>query len=66
MAPKTVTDWINFCREVCMEMCMDESTCLGRVEKESMFGKRKFNRGKPMKQMWVFGGAECSSNDNFF
>ena len=31
-----------------------------------MFGKRKFNRGKPMKQMWVFGGVERGSSESFF
>ena len=71
VSPNTVTDWMNFCREVCMEVCVDESTSLGGVGKiveidESMFGKRKFNRGKPMKQMWVFGGVQRDSNDSFF
>ncbi|EFX68062.1 hypothetical protein DAPPUDRAFT_260665 [Daphnia pulex] len=29
---------------------------------ESMFGKRKYNRGKKRKGVWVFGGVERGSN----
>ncbi|GFU15479.1 uncharacterized protein TNCV_3790121 [Trichonephila clavipes] len=47
---KTVTDWMSF-REVCMEMCVYKNWILGDLDviverDESMFGKRKYNRGK--------------------
>ncbi|KFM76320.1 hypothetical protein X975_13764, partial [Stegodyphus mimosarum] len=47
---KTVVDWRNFCREVCMDVCVKKSEMIGGpgmvVEvDESKFGKRKYNRG---------------------
>ncbi|GFW58268.1 DDE_Tnp_IS1595 domain-containing protein [Trichonephila clavipes] len=33
---------------------------------ESMFGKRKYNRGKQVNGTWVFGRIERSSNTCFF
>ncbi|GFX75918.1 putative transposase-like protein [Trichonephila clavipes] len=70
VAKKTVTDWMNFCREVCLEMCMYKSSMLGGTDviveiDESMFGKRKYNRGKRVKGTWVFGGIERSTNKCF-
>ncbi|GFV18000.1 putative transposase-like protein [Trichonephila clavipes] len=43
---KTVTDWMSFCSEVCMEMCVYESSMLRGPDviveiDESMYGKRK-------------------------
>jgi len=33
---------------------------------ESLFGKRKYNKGKPRKcQQWVFGGVEADTNSCF-
>ncbi|GFW53286.1 uncharacterized protein TNCV_4075071 [Trichonephila clavipes] len=48
---KPVTDWMSFSREVCIEMCVYESSMLGGSDgivkiDESMFGERKYNRGK--------------------
>lgn len=67
----TVTDWMNFCREVCMCICVHESSSLGGEGKiveidESLFGKRKYNRGKRVNGKWVFGGVERGSNECFF
>ncbi|GFU89687.1 putative transposase-like protein [Trichonephila clavipes] len=71
VSKKTITDWMSFCREVCMEMCVYESSMLGGPDviveiDESMFGKRKYNRGKRVKGTWVFGGIERSTNKGFF
>lgn len=48
---QTMVGWKQFCREVCMELCVRESEELGgpgvivKVD-ESKFGKRKYNRRK--------------------
>ncbi|GFX45884.1 uncharacterized protein TNCV_3607451 [Trichonephila clavipes] len=47
---KAVMDWMSFCREVCMEMYVYESSMLGGSDviieiNESMFSKRKYRRG---------------------
>ncbi|GFX83280.1 putative transposase-like protein [Trichonephila clavipes] len=68
---KTAIDWMSFCREICMEMCVYESSILGGPDlivelDEGMFGKRKYNRSKRVNGTRVFGGIEKSSNKCFF
>ncbi|GFS66520.1 putative isxo2-like transposase domain protein [Trichonephila clavipes] len=68
---KTVTNWMSFCREICMEMCVYESSILGGPDviveiDKNMFGKRKYDRGKRVNGIWVFGGFERSTNKSFF
>jgi len=66
----TVADWGMFCREtmlVYMEGCSEK---IGGPNKtveidESMFGRRKYNRGHPVKGQWVFGGVERESGRTF-
>ncbi|GFU67482.1 mitotic-spindle organizing protein 2A [Trichonephila clavipes] len=67
----TVVDWYMFCREVCMVAVLNESEPLGGEGKiveidESMFGKMKYGKGKPVNGQWVFGGVERNSNKCFF
>ncbi|XP_035220542.1 uncharacterized protein LOC118193551, partial [Stegodyphus dumicola] len=67
---KTVVDWRNFCREVCMDVCVKKSEMIGgpgmAVEiDESKFGKRKYNRGRRVNGKWVFGGIERESGKCF-
>ncbi|GFU84135.1 mitotic-spindle organizing protein 2A [Trichonephila clavipes] len=67
----TVVDWYMFCREVCMAAILKESEPLGGEGKiveidESMFGKMKYGKGKPVNGQWVFGGVERNSNKCFF
>ncbi|GFW71707.1 mitotic-spindle organizing protein 2A [Trichonephila clavipes] len=50
---------------------LKESEPLGGEEKiveidESMFGKMKYGKGKPVNGQWVFGGVERNSNKCFF
>lgn len=71
ISPSTVTDWANFCREVCFEIFVSGMGKIGGpgtvVEiDESKFGKRKFKRGRRVDGQWVFGGIERGSGRCFF
>ncbi|GFT26718.1 putative transposase-like protein [Trichonephila clavipes] len=62
--------WKGFCKEVYMEMWVYESSLLRGPNvivktDESMFGKRKYNRGKRVNGTWVFGGIERGLNRCF-
>ena len=66
----TVTDWLNFCRDVCTDIIIETGEKIGgegvEVEiDESKFGKRKYNRGRVREGVWVFGGIEKQSNKCF-
>ena len=66
----TVVDWKNFCREVCVEYLFRSSEKIGGPGKiveidESKFGKRKYNRGRRVDGVWVFGGIERESGRMF-
>jgi len=55
-----------FCRETTLEYMEGCSEMIGGPNKtseidESMFGRRKYNRGHPVKGQWVFGGVERES-----
>ncbi|GBO43469.1 hypothetical protein AVEN_207531-1 [Araneus ventricosus] len=71
LASQMVTDWMNFCREVCEDECLAFDGKIGGVGKiaeidESKFGKRKYNRRRRVEGKWVFGGLLRYSNDCFF
>ena len=64
---RTVVDFYNFCREVCCVILEEQSEGIGGPGKvveidESKFGKRKYNRGKRVEGVWVFGGIERNSD----
>ena len=63
MSNKTSIDWYNFVRDICTQYFIDHPSVIGgpgiEVEiDESMFGKRKYNRGRQVDGHWVFGGIE--------
>lgn len=67
----TGVDWYNFCREVCLQVIIQDNKKVGGPGKtveidESKFGKRKYHRGKRVEGAWVFGGIERESRDSFF
>lgn len=70
LSSHTVTDWMSFCREVCVWSLLDSCEMVGgpgiTVEiDESKFGKRKFNRGRLVVGAWVFGVVERGSKRCF-
>jgi len=65
-----VTDWMSYCRAVCVEICVKESVQLGGAEvvvelTESEFEQQKPIKGKKVNGNWVFGGFERESNKFF-
>ena len=65
----TSVDWRSFCSEVA-EWWFDNQNCIGgdgvEVEvDETLFVKRKYERGRVPKQVWVFGGIERNSKKCF-
>jgi hypothetical protein len=62
----TIKDWGMFCREaklVYLEGCSEK---IGDPKKtieidDSKFDRRKYHRGHPVKEQWVFGGDEPES-----
>lgn len=70
VSSKTVVDWSNFCREVCIGWVHDNSEKLGGEGKiveidEAKFGRRKYNRGRVIEGHWVFGAIERESKKVF-
>ncbi|GFW99428.1 DDE_Tnp_IS1595 domain-containing protein [Trichonephila clavipes] len=58
-------------KEVCVVAVLNEREQLGGEGKiveidESLFGKMKYGKGKPVNGQWVFGGVERNSNKCFF
>lgn len=66
----TVTDWKNFCREICVQICVKNPDILGgegRVVEieESKLSKAKYSYNRQVKGKWVFGGVERESGKCF-
>lgn len=67
----TVTEWIQFCRDVCLEICIGNSEIIGGPDvvvevNESKFGRRKFSHGQKGNGKWVYCGVERVSKKAFF
>lgn len=66
----TVCDWRQFFREICFDICLNDSVAIGGVGMEvemdeSKFSKRKFCRNGHVDGEWVFGGVERGSGRCF-
>ena len=68
---ETVTDYKRYCRDVCFNVVLDESSDkIGGVGKtveidESKFGKMKYHKGRKIEGQWVFGGI-CREDKTMF
>ena len=74
MASHTQVDWGNFLRDVCQEDLLRNPVKVGGVNTddpdpnnwypeiveidESLMAKRKYNRGRHVRQRWIFGGIQ--------
>lgn len=68
----TIVDWMSFIREVCEQDMLDHPIMLGGRDEhstpkevevdESYFFRRKYNRGRVRKGVWLFGAVERGSN----
>ncbi len=70
MATNPFVAWRYYCRQICMEAVDDLETMIGgegctvQID-ESLFSKRKYNRGQVYPEQWVFGGINSENNDCF-
>lgn len=70
LSSKTIADWTNFLREVCMVWLDEKFVQVGRIGgpgivveiDESKIGKRKYNRGRLVEGHWIFGMIERLGN----
>lgn len=67
----SIVDWKNFCREVCIDILVQDNKKIGGRGKivevdESKFGRRKYNRGRRVEGCWVLGGIDRDSRETFF
>ena len=70
MSYKTITDWRSFCSEVTLSWQENLQEVLGGpgivVEiDETVIVKRKYHKGRLLKEIWVFGGIERESKKCF-
>ena len=60
--PTTCSDWANFCRQVCIDAVRTQVRPIGGPGKfveidESLFSKKKYNRGMLRPEQWVFAAS---------
>jgi hypothetical protein len=65
ISKKTSIDWMSFCFKVLMAWNGNQEPIRGQgveVEiNETLMARRKYNRGRISRQVWVFGGMERES-----
>ena len=66
----TIADWKQYCRDICVEYFTNHPQQIGGpghiVEiDESLFAKRKYNRGHRVPEQWIFGGYDPETKLGF-
>ena len=66
----TFVDWKMFLRDVCGEYFVAHPVRIGGVGHtvqidESVFTRRKYNRGRMIREQWVFGGIDTQTKAGF-
>lgn len=67
----TVTEWSQFCRDVCLDVCVSDSEVIGGEEvvvemDESKFTRRRYCNTQEVKGNWIYCGVEKVSKKSFF
>ena len=70
MGTRAFVDWKNFLRDICAEHFIHHPLHIGgpgvTVEvNESVFTRRKYNRGRMVMEQWVFGGIDAITKQGF-
>ncbi len=81
MSSRTQVDWGNFLRDVCQQDLLRNPVVIGGVNTddpdpnnwheeiveidESLLRRRKYNRGRQIDKVWVFGGVQRGTNKVF-
>jgi len=69
MSKTSSVDWRSFCSEVTQNWLQNQNSIGGAgviVEiDETLLVRRKYNRGRQLSQVWVFGGIERDSKKKF-
>ena len=67
---KTVVDWKQVCCDVCVSYFLNHPQQSGGVDRvveidESLFARRKYNRGRVVPEQWIFGGYDPVDKKGF-
>jgi transposase-like protein/IS1 family transposase len=68
MAAESYVNWRSYLREVCALKLLQEDIMLGgegievQID-ESLFVRRKYNRGRLTRQQWIFGAIDCTTKE---
>ena len=66
----TVVDWLQFCRDVPVEYFLNNPAPIGGAGHiveidESLFARRKYNRGRVVPETWIIGGYDQQTKNGF-
>lgn len=67
---KTLTDWLKFAREICIQYYENHPVILGGVGRiveldEALLVRRKYNQGRMVREQWIFGGYDVLLKKSF-
>lgn len=70
LGEQTIVDWKNFLRDICTEKLLRTPTILGGLNHvvqidETLMTRRKYNVGRLIREVWVFGGIDCQTKQCF-